>query len=123
MLEHILRTEYAIITTIWIAAIGVTVYYSLRCIYNLYFHPLRRFPGPKLAAIGSFLEFYYDVVKDGTYLWEIEKMHRKYGKEEVLFPVSPLRLPPFNLLRLIFTKRANRPDQRSGITHLRSSFL
>ncbi|KAK4443094.1 cytochrome P450 [Podospora aff. communis PSN243] len=50
-----------------------------RCVYNLYFHPLRRFPGPKKAAIGAFLEFYYEVVKDGTYIWEIEKMHRKYG--------------------------------------------
>jgi len=50
-----------------------------RCIYNLYFHPLRKFPGPKKAAIGAFLEFYYDVVKDGTYIWEIEKMHKEHG--------------------------------------------
>lgn len=31
--------------------------------------------------MGTFYEFYYDGIKDGTYLWEIEKMHRKYGKE------------------------------------------
>ncbi|KAK3325938.1 cytochrome protein [Apodospora peruviana] len=46
---------------------------------TLYLHPLRGFPGPRIAALGSYLEFYYDVMKDGTYLWEIEKMHEKYG--------------------------------------------
>lgn len=107
MLEHTLSTAYAIIitTTIWIAAIGITLYYPLRCIYNLYFHPLRTFPGPKLAAIGSYLEFYYDVVKDGTYLWEIEKMHRKYGKGELLFPVSPPRSPTIRSSECLYSRK------------------
>ncbi|RAK99286.1 cytochrome P450 [Aspergillus ibericus CBS 121593] len=50
-----------------------------RSIYRLYFHPLSKFPGPKLAAITHLFEFYYDVVQDGMFLWEIEKMHEKYG--------------------------------------------
>ena len=50
-----------------------------RSIYCLYFHPLRKFPGPKLAAITHLVEFYYDVMQDGKFLWEIEKMHEKYG--------------------------------------------
>ncbi|KAL2819598.1 cytochrome P450 [Aspergillus cavernicola] len=62
------------------AAFGVfAVYVVARCIYDLFFHPLRNIPGPKKAAIWSFYEFYYDVIKDGTYIWEIEKMHQKYG--------------------------------------------
>ncbi|KAJ9245692.1 hypothetical protein DTO169E5_411 [Paecilomyces variotii] len=62
------------------AAVGVfAAYVVARCIYDLFFHPLRKFPGPKRAAIWSFYEFYYDVIKDGTYLWEIQKMHEKYG--------------------------------------------
>jgi hypothetical protein len=66
------------------AAIGavfgaVAIFVAARCIYDLFFHPLRNFPGPKRAAIWSFYEFYYDVIRDGTYLWEIEKMHQKYG--------------------------------------------
>ncbi|KAK0623788.1 cytochrome P450 [Immersiella caudata] len=64
----------------WTILGGVAALFFLgRCICNLYFHPLRKFPGPKKAAIGGFLEFYYDVLKDGTYIWEIEKMHKKYG--------------------------------------------
>lgn len=49
-------------------------------IYNIWFHPLAKFPGPKIAVIGSWYEAYYDVIKDGRYLWQIEKMHEKYGK-------------------------------------------
>lgn len=61
--------------------IGVAILYWIsKTIYNLYFHPLRDFPGPKLAAIGCEYEFYHDVVKDGRYLWKMEEMHRKYGQ-------------------------------------------
>ncbi|KAL5610623.1 hypothetical protein FOBRF1_006740 [Fusarium oxysporum] len=54
-------------------------YLVCKAIYNVFFHPLSKFPGPKIAAIGSYYEFYHDVFKDGTYLWKIEEMHRKYG--------------------------------------------
>ncbi|KFZ02584.1 hypothetical protein V500_00083 [Pseudogymnoascus sp. VKM F-4518 (FW-2643)] len=47
-------------------------------IYNLYWSPLSRFPGPKLAAASLIYEFYYDVVK-GTFPWEIQRMHNIYG--------------------------------------------
>ncbi|RDA90222.1 hypothetical protein CP533_1074 [Ophiocordyceps camponoti-saundersi (nom. inval.)] len=49
------------------------------CFYNLYLHPLRGFPGPKLAAASRLYEFWYDVVKDGQYLWKIERLHEEYG--------------------------------------------
>lgn len=48
-------------------------------IYRLVAHPLANFPGPKLAAATFLYEFYYDVVKKGMYIWEIERMHEKYG--------------------------------------------
>lgn len=48
-------------------------------VYRLYAHPLARFPGPKLAAATFFYEFYYDVIRGGMYIWEIERMHEKYG--------------------------------------------
>ncbi|KAJ5342350.1 hypothetical protein N7541_011474 [Penicillium brevicompactum] len=52
---------------------------ALRTVYHLYFHPLSKFPGPKLAAATFLYEFYYDIVKGGMYIWEVERMHEKYG--------------------------------------------
>lgn len=61
--------------------VGLAVaFLALRAIYRLYFHPLAKIPGPKLAAISSLPEFYHDVIRDGRYLWQVEKMHDEYGK-------------------------------------------
>lgn len=49
-------------------------------IYRLYLSPLGKFPGPRLAALTLWYEFYYDVVKGGRYSWRIAEMHEKYGK-------------------------------------------
>lgn len=48
-------------------------------IYRLYFSPLSKFPGPKLAAISKWYEFYYDVVLRGQFTFQIQRMHQKYG--------------------------------------------
>lgn len=49
-------------------------------IYRLTFDPLAKFPGPKIAAVTSWYEFYYDWWCEGQYIFEIEKMHKKYGR-------------------------------------------
>ena len=60
--------------------IGMSAFYVLiLVIHRLFFSPIAGFPGPKLAAVTTWYELYYDVVKKGKYLFEIEKMHDKYG--------------------------------------------
>ncbi|KAI0467426.1 cytochrome P450 [Xylaria cf. heliscus] len=54
-------------------------YLVVRSLYRLYFHPLSHIPGPKVAAISHAYEFYHDAIRGGMYLWEVEKMHKKYG--------------------------------------------
>lgn len=67
--------------TLYVSALALPLgLLVLRTVYHLYFHPLSSFPGPKLAAVTFLYEFYYDVVKSGMYIWEIERMHKKYGK-------------------------------------------
>jgi hypothetical protein len=48
-------------------------------VYRLYLSPLARFPGPKLAALSNWYEFYYDVVRQGEFTWHIQKLHKQYG--------------------------------------------
>lgn len=64
----------------WPAVAGLSIlYFTGRWIYRLYFHPLAKFPGPKLAALTLWYEFYYDAVCRGQYIFRIKEMHEKYG--------------------------------------------
>lgn len=64
-----------------LAAASLGAYIVGGSTYRLYFSPLANFPGPKLAALTLWYEFYYDVVKSGSYMFEIEKMHKQYGTD------------------------------------------
>jgi len=68
---------------IWIA------YLVAIAIHRLYFSPIAKFPGPKLAALTKWYEFYYDVVLQGQFTFRIQTMHKKYG------PI--VRITPFEL--------------------------
>ncbi len=60
-------------------AVIVVSYVVGGAIYRLYFSPLAKFPGPKLAALTLWYEFYYGVIKKGQYTFKIRRMHQKYG--------------------------------------------
>lgn len=63
-----------------VTVLGFGTFYVLSLvIYRLFRSPIAKFPGPKIAAVTSWYELYYDVVHKGKYLFEIEKMHDKYG--------------------------------------------
>ena len=72
-----------IICVIWIVA---------TTLYRLYISPLSRFPGPRLAALTSWYEFYHDCLKRGRFTWEIKRMHDQYGqlRSSLLTPVLPV---------------------------------
>ena len=63
----------------YIVAVSLALWVLYGIIYRLYLHPLARFPGPKLAIVTYWYEFYYDVVKRGRYTWKIKDLHAEYG--------------------------------------------
>ncbi|KAF2712577.1 putative P450 monooxygenase, partial [Pleomassaria siparia CBS 279.74] len=52
---------------------------TYKAVYRLLFNPIARFPGPRLAALTFWYEFYYDVVLQGRYTWKIVELHERYG--------------------------------------------
>lgn len=62
------------------AALASFIYCFGLLIQRLILSPIANFPGPKFAAATFWYEFYYDVVKSGTYFGEIAKMHQQYGE-------------------------------------------
>lgn len=63
------------------------LYFVGLVIYRLYFSPLSKFPGPRLAAATYLYEGYYDIVKRGKYTFKIRDLHAEYGQPLQLFPV------------------------------------
>jgi hypothetical protein len=48
-------------------------------VYRLFFHSLAGFPGPKIAAISLWYEFYYGVIQRGQFIFHIHDLHKKCG--------------------------------------------
>lgn len=84
-----LLTDNLLSGTSILLTIGFTgffiIYAAITGLYRLCFSPLAGFPGPKIAAATGWYEFYFDVIKRGKYIYEIEKMHRQYGIMETLY--------------------------------------
>lgn len=62
---------------VWVA------YRAAVALYNISpFHPLYRFPGPRMASASYLYEGYYDWILVGRYGKEIKRMHDKYGASQ-----------------------------------------
>lgn len=58
------------------------LYVCVTLFWRLFLHPLRKIPGPWLAAATGWYEFYQDVVLGGHYVKEYPKLHAKYGQSK-----------------------------------------
>ncbi|KAI8951619.1 putative P450 monooxygenase [Xylaria longipes] len=61
----------------YVPIIATIVYLGSTAVYNVYFHPLARFPGPKARAISEWP--YFRAMIDGADPQRILEMHNKYG--------------------------------------------
>lgn len=80
-----------------VAVAGVVLFLAYSTVlitYRLFFHPLRHFPGSKICAATLWYDFYYDCIKRGTLIWQIEKLHEQYGK--IAAPSTCLHKAGFN---------------------------
>lgn len=63
--------------------LAATSLYGLgRVVYNVLFHPLRKFPGPWMAGATSSWKAYKEVIKQESAVHELFALHKKYGMNE-----------------------------------------
>lgn len=78
------------------------LYHVLLTIYRLYFHPLAKFPGPKIAAATKWYECWHDVLvgEGGQYFLKIQQMHSEYGRKIQHVQVPCVKLLPGPIVRI-----------------------
>ena len=73
------------------AAVGLLLYALVRVIYNVYFHPLSRFPGPRGAACTRWWLAYMELGRGVSLSTLRAELHQKYG---TVVPWAFFRLQP-----------------------------
>lgn len=64
----------------WVTAgFILAAYLAWLVVFRLVLSPIAKYPGPKLAALSNWYEFYYDVVHLGRFTAHIHTLHNKYG--------------------------------------------
>jgi hypothetical protein len=57
----------------------VTLWTVVKSVYNLYFHPLAKFPGPRFAAASSWWQVYIEVITEQSLSLKLWELHSIYG--------------------------------------------
>lgn len=96
-----------------IIGLGITGYIFLGAIYRLLLHPLRKIPGPRLAALTWWYEIYYDVFLPGQYNFKILELHKKYGPVLRINPEEVHISDPDFLGDVYNARKRNKPPEPS----------
>lgn len=71
---------HASFSALGVVALSAVAYVLYTAAYRLWFHPLAKFPGPKLAALTTWYEGYYDCLRyKGRFTFQLEALHKRYG--------------------------------------------
>lgn len=87
------RVDLEVISELSLAAIWLTVLcasaFVITVIYRLYFHRLRRYPGPFLARVTGWYSVYHAYIGD-VHL-DMLRCHEEYGMTSLFFPYQHAR--------------------------------
>jgi len=63
----------------YFSSFAILVYFIHTILYRLFLSPIAHIPGPKIAALIWWYEYYHDVVHYGKYIWKVKEFHQQYG--------------------------------------------
>ena len=93
------------------------LFYSIcLVVYNVFFHPLSSFPGPKLAAASHLVHIYYTTT--GTIVPWHEQMHREFGDVVRISP-NELSFITEGTWKDVYTHRQGRPLMQKHVVFTR----
>jgi uncharacterized membrane protein len=61
------------------ALAGLIAYVTYAFVYNAYFHPLAKFPGPPIARITIYWKAYVECIQNRSFCHVLVELHAKYG--------------------------------------------
>jgi hypothetical protein len=83
MVDHKDGASAALLFT---AIAGVVAYIAFNAIYNVYFHPLAKFPGPPIARVTIYWKAYVECIAARSFCHVLVELHERYG-EVACYPV------------------------------------
>jgi hypothetical protein len=73
--------EYGTTTVVLTAALATTIaYVAYTVTYNLYLHPLAKFPGPPAARATSDWKAYVECIQQRSFCHYLVDLHAQYGE-------------------------------------------
>ena len=82
------KADMAALLPAVVAAMIAFVAYAV--IYNVYFHPLAKFPGPPLARTTTYWKAYVECIANRSFCHVLVELHSRYG-ENPRYPTSNAR--------------------------------
>nr|AEV21227.1 elymoclavine monooxygenase [Periglandula ipomoeae] len=102
-LKWLYQAQYAFWTwVLFTFCISITLPLVMIGIYNLYFHPLRNVPGPKLAALTNLYAFYWNWIRDEGYSRQFSALHKYYNSSIIRVGPNHVHTTQVELYDVIF---------------------
>lgn len=71
---------WAVVPLLWLFLLSALVGWAfMKIVYNIYFHPLSKFPGPIAAKATDWWQTYHELVKKDNMLDLYARLHEQYG--------------------------------------------
>jgi hypothetical protein len=95
-----------------ITVLGLLLYALVRVIYNLFFHPLSHFPGPRGAACTRWWLAYQEIGRGVSLSTLRAELHQQYGTPILSILIAILTPVKGDIIRIA-------PNEVNGTSHLR----